>query len=227
VADWKGKLSFYAGGSSASVDIVSQEYGIQVNYKGDVGASGPAYRQLAALEDGLAVLFSGSFLTKNDVIEEESWTNWGRMDNPAFRFRFTEFRADRIGKVQQEERERRESMHRQRREQFVRDQVKKDRSTFLVWLSGLNSAGGKVFLGVAEGVVVDEVKIFVDDSWHYSPKQVRLQAAQNLWDKWARISTASGRAGNADAARIRIVDQNGNEVGGSRVWAGSLIWVQD
>ena len=109
----------------------------------------------------------------------------------------------------------------------MQDQVKKDRDKFLVWLSELNSADGKVFLGVAEGVVMDEVKIFVDDSWHYSPKQVRLQAAQNLWEKWARISIASGRVENADAARVRIVDQNGNEVGGSRVWGGSLIWVQD
>ncbi len=65
--------------------------------------------------------------------------------------------------------------------------------------------------------------ITVADLWHVRHYQVRLQDAQTLWKAWAL--TASPQ--DPDCARISIVDHNGNEVGGSRVWGGSLIWVQD
>jgi regulator of replication initiation timing len=62
----------------------------------------------------------------------------------------------------------------------------------------------------------------VDNAWHLSPYQIRLQNAQTLWKTWAQIASPD----KPDSARISIVDLNGNEVGGSRMLAGSLIWVQ-
>lgn len=64
--------------------------------------------------------------------------------------------------------------------------------------------------------------ITVANEWHAMNYQVRYQAAQNLWQVWAGVASPT----NPDAARIVITDYNGNEVGGSRVWGGSMIWVQ-
>jgi hypothetical protein len=63
----------------------------------------------------------------------------------------------------------------------------------------------------------------VKDIWHLRHKQLRLQDAQNLWKAWAVIASPK----DLDQARIKLVDENDNEVGGSRVWGGSMIWVQD
>ena len=63
----------------------------------------------------------------------------------------------------------------------------------------------------------------VTNLWHVQTYQIRLQMAQNLWKTWAIIHSPK----NSDMARIRILDFNGNEVGGSRTWGGSLIWVQE
>jgi uncharacterized protein YgiM (DUF1202 family) len=65
--------------------------------------------------------------------------------------------------------------------------------------------------------------VTVTNAWHYQPYQVRYQAAQGLWKLWASIESPSA----SDNARIKLVDQMGNEVGGSRMWAGSMIWVQE
>lgn len=69
----------------------------------------------------------------------------------------------------------------------------------------------------------DALLIVVSNAWHSQTRQARLQAAQNLWAGWAAIASPS----NLDQARIKLVDLNGNEVGGSRIIAGSMIWVQD
>jgi len=68
-----------------------------------------------------------------------------------------------------------------------------------------------------------EATLTVDDLWRLRNKQLCLEDAQSLWKAWASI--ASPKA--PDSARIKIVDLNGNELGGSRVWGGSLIWAQD
>ena len=65
--------------------------------------------------------------------------------------------------------------------------------------------------------------ITVSNLWHTQSKQIRYQSAQNLWKIWASIHSPD----SSDDARIKLVDYNGNEVGGSRVVAGSMIWVQD
>lgn len=82
-----------------------------------------------------------------------------------------------------------------------------------------------------EGFYVEEVKInkeikktvdiYVGDHWHYLPYQIRYQMAQNIWKKWAIALGLS----DIDIARIKIKDLNGNIVGGSSVFAGSIVWV--
>lgn len=63
----------------------------------------------------------------------------------------------------------------------------------------------------------------VHNDWHYQPYQIRLQVTQNLWKIWASCHYPT----NPDQARIKIVDHNGNEVAGSRIFGGSLIWAQE
>ncbi|MFG0266655.1 MAG: hypothetical protein ACF8AM_16135 [Rhodopirellula sp. JB055] len=69
----------------------------------------------------------------------------------------------------------------------------------------------------------DEVIVTVSNGWHYQPYQIRLQIAQNLWQGWANIHSPH----KPDSARLSVVVLNDNKVGGSRVWGGSLIWVQE
>ncbi|HZE70013.1 MAG TPA: hypothetical protein VE135_10875 [Pyrinomonadaceae bacterium] len=73
------------------------------------------------------------------------------------------------------------------------------------------------------GITPDTLKITVSNGWHYEPYQMRFQAAQKLWETWAEQHSPH----DPDKSRISLVDLNGNEVGGSRAWAGSLIWVQE
>lgn len=77
-------------------------------------------------------------------------------------------------------------------------------------------------VSVSAGRIEGEITISVSNVWHIQAYQVRLQAAQNLWKLWANIHSPL----KPDKAYIRIVDFNGNSVGGSRGGAGSLIWVQ-
>ncbi|MBI5189913.1 MAG: hypothetical protein HZA22_04505 [Nitrospirae bacterium] len=86
-----------------------------------------------------------------------------------------------------------------------------------------NGIAPDLVAAVAPGIIEGQIKIQVTNGWHYQPKQIRLQAAQNLWNLWVNVQ----RPTDADHARISIVDLNGNEVGGSRVLGGSLIWVAD
>lgn len=69
----------------------------------------------------------------------------------------------------------------------------------------------------------ETITITVATGWHYLPKQVRQQTAQILWQTWAMIASRD----NLDRARLSLTDAVGNEVGGSRFLAGSLIWVDD
>ena len=68
-----------------------------------------------------------------------------------------------------------------------------------------------------------EVTLTVDNVWHVRHKQIRMQDAQSLWKVWAGLASPA----KPDRARIKLVDLNGNEVGGSRFLAGSSLWVQD
>lgn len=93
------------------------------------------------------------------------------------------------------------------------------------YMKQLRSAGidNSVVVDAKTGLTPNTLKITVSNAWHYQPYQMRLQAAQKLWNVWA----ATHSPDEPDKARISIIDFNDNEVGGSRVWAGSLIWVQE
>ncbi len=70
----------------------------------------------------------------------------------------------------------------------------------------------------------DELVITVGSTWHASLRQERLMAAQNMWKLWASINTPT----DLDKSRIKLVDVNRNEVGGSgAIGAGSRVKVQD
>lgn len=76
-----------------------------------------------------------------------------------------------------------------------------------------------------DSLAIEEVtlKITVKDPWHLQHKQIRLQTAQDLWKVWSGIVLHP----EPDRVRLELVDRNGNAVGGSRMLAGSLIYVND
>lgn len=59
----------------------------------------------------------------------------------------------------------------------------------------------------------------VENSWHFLPYQERLQGAQNLGALWKKFAQTN----QPDGDIFRIVDLNGNEVGGSGLLG---VWVQ-
>lgn len=63
----------------------------------------------------------------------------------------------------------------------------------------------------------------VKDSWHFLPYQIRKQKAQALWRIWAGIHSPD----DLDKSGIELQARSGDEIGGSRVWGGSLIWVNE
>jgi hypothetical protein len=64
----------------------------------------------------------------------------------------------------------------------------------------------------------DELIITVGSTWHRAIRQERLIAAKNLWKLWSEINSPNDR----DKSRIKLVDVNGNEVGGSGVMGSSI-----
>jgi hypothetical protein len=140
-----------------------------------------------------------------------------------------------------------EEAERRRKEELARaDAERKDREQKAAAEAAANAANQKeikdkldAYLAVLQSddfasKIVDRVSverrgdmwtatITVTNLWHLRDKQLRLQDAQNLWKAWALLASRN----DPDKARISIVDFNGNEVGGSRMLAGSLIWVQD
>lgn len=97
---------------------------------------------------------------------------------------------------------------------------KKELAKFIKTVEAVDHSGA-----LFSSASVDEGRLIltVKSGWHYQPYQIRLQAAQNLWKLWATIHSPN----EPDKARLKIRDINGNDVGGSRIWAGSLIWVQE
>jgi hypothetical protein len=81
----------------------------------------------------------------------------------------------------------------------------------------------RFIVGVNEGLTPDYLKITVGNDWHYEPYQMRLQMAQAIWKAWAVIHSPN----DLDKSRLQLVDGMDNEVGGSRVFGGSMIWVDD
>lgn len=93
--------------------------------------------------------------------------------------------------------------------------------SYLIVLVG----GGLDSAIITDVYVLDErtVQVAVSDAWHYQPKQIRTQLAQRMWAAWASVASPS----DSDRARIKLVDQLGNNVGGSGWLGGSMISVID
>lgn len=89
----------------------------------------------------------------------------------------------------------------------------------LALIPGIND----IIARVAQGDTAESVRVTVTNAWHHMHRQERLQGAQTIQRAWALVRSRD----HPDAARLELVDLNGNEVGGSRVWGGTLIWVQD
>lgn len=95
-----------------------------------------------------------------------------------------------------------------------------DYSRYRQTIEGID-ADGTLIAAVAPGVTASGVKVTVGTGYHYQPYQVRLQLAQNLWTIWATAVCPSRQ----DSAHLKLVDLNGNTVGGSGWLAGSMIEV--
>jgi hypothetical protein len=86
----------------------------------------------------------------------------------------------------------------------------------------IEKLGGDAVITEITGLGDDIVKLRVRNAWHDLSYGSRLDMAQNLQRLWAGIHSP----GDPDKARILIRDQAGSEVGGSRMWGGTMIWVE-
>ena len=96
------------------------------------------------------------------------------------------------------------------------------------YLSILNEAGMNQFVEIVSYKYADinecSIIIKVRNTWHYQLKQLRLQAAQNLWELWSQSYYLESER---DKCRMELVDLNGNGVGGSSWLGGSVVNVKD
>ncbi len=69
----------------------------------------------------------------------------------------------------------------------------------------------------------DTLRISVPEGWLQQTYEKRLKDAQKLWRLWAEVYSPYD---GCDKARIIMLDSLGDEVGGSKPEAGSLIWVR-
>ncbi len=124
--------------------------------------------------------------------------------------------------------ERREKARRDKKRRQAEKKTRARRLQSLVdtYIGSLQMADVSVVRRVSVKKIGDsilEATLTVGNTWHVRHKQIRLQDAQALWELWATIASPK----EPDSARIKIVDLRGNEVGGSRILGGSLIWVDD
>ena len=106
-------------------------------------------------------------------------------------------------------------------------ELTKTRDEFAAILDALNAEVG---LQLFEGLTVERIgdhswraTVTVSDLWHIRHKQVRLQDAQALWAAWAIVASPA----EPDRAFLKLVDYNGNSVGGSSWLAGSVVSVPE
>ncbi len=101
--------------------------------------------------------------------------------------------------------------------------AKRDREAFDAFMAVVNFDDTTKMLISSARQDGDTIIVEVKNLWHVRAYQMRLQDAQTLWEIWARLKQPKA----PDKARLKLVDGRDNEVGGSRVWGGSLIWVQE
>jgi hypothetical protein len=85
----------------------------------------------------------------------------------------------------------------------------------------LSNAGVTVVDGV--GVDGGSVTIQVTNAWIYEPAGIRKQYAQDIYAAW--VSFVKQSELKDEYAGMKIVDRNGNELGGHSLFSG--VWVND
>ncbi|MFH0942658.1 MAG: hypothetical protein V1810_00610, partial [Candidatus Beckwithbacteria bacterium] len=129
----------------------------------------------------------------------------------------TEYQEQRKSKVAQENKESQAKNLTENRKKILEGYIKK-----------LDDVGMNQFIESVsyEYASTDECSIVVKvrNTWHYQLKQVRLQAAQNLWSLWSQSYYLESEK---DKCRMELVDLNGNNVGGSSWLGGSLVNVKN
>jgi hypothetical protein len=80
----------------------------------------------------------------------------------------------------------------------------------------------QLVVSVTNGRTQDEATVTVTNQWLTLPYQTRLQTAQSFQMIWAKVYAPT----QPDKARVRLVDLNGNEVGGSGAMGGTLVDVK-
>ncbi len=129
----------------------------------------------------------------------------------------TEYQEQRKNRVAQESKERRAKNLTENRKKILQDYIKK-----------LDDAGMNQFIELISYKYTDadecSIVVKVRDTWHYQLKQIRLQAAQNLWNLWTQGYYLENEK---DKCRMELVDSNGNNVGGSSWLGGSVVNVKD
>lgn len=129
----------------------------------------------------------------------------------------TEYQEQRKSKVAQESKNKQTKNLTENRKKILQDYIKK-----------LDDAGMNQFIELIsyKYASTDECSIVIKvrDTWHYQQKQIRLEAAQNLWNLWAQGYYLENKKDNC---RMELVDLNGNNVGGSSWLGGSVVNVKD
>lgn len=166
-------------------------------------------------------LDSGSFVS-DEVIQEEIAKLYGIS---AIKLKAiwmlvatnSEYQEQRKGKVAQELQKDKQNNLIENRKKILQDYIK-----------NINDAGVNQFIESVSykyaGTDECSIVIRVRNSWHYQHKQIRLQAAQNLWNLWTQSYYLED---NKDKCRMELVDLNGNNVGGSSWLGGSVVNVKD
>ncbi len=75
-----------------------------------------------------------------------------------------------------------------------------------------------LIVGVKRGDIPQIAVFTVSRQWYYIPYEIRLKFAQTLQESWAYIYSPK----DPDKAMIKILDESGNRLGGSKL-AGSLV----
>ena len=111
---------------------------------------------------------------------------------------------------------------RDRAEVLAAQKFARDQAEYVRTLNGVPNVD-RLLVRSERGMNGDDIKIIVNNEWHFQPFQVRLQLAQRLWQIWAGVHSPN----NPDKAFISLVDRNGNSVGGSSSLAGSIVHVDE
>lgn len=108
------------------------------------------------------------------------------------------------------------------------EELEKAKKDIIVFKNNLFNMLNQQNIKIVRNVYLDkdlpqQVIIVMEPFWHVRNKHLRKNDATLFWKLWASINSPS----NPDRARIKLVSINNDSVGGSRIWAGSLIWVED